>query len=134
MRKLAFVIALPLAFAACGDRSTNREIAEKAVDKFHAQYNERAFELICLQGAPEFKSDNTSLPYLQKAYDTMGRVVSSDVATGNVQNSKDEANITLVYVTTFEQGKTSETFAYRVKDRDAKLIFYEVAGPDLLKN
>ena len=133
MRRMAILIAMPLVLAACGDRSTNREIAEKAVDKFHTQYNEGALELICLQGAPEFKSDSTSLPYLQKASDTMGRVLTSTPGTGNVQNMTDEAQITLVYITTFEQGKTAETFVYRVKNREAKLIFYEVEGPDLTK-
>jgi hypothetical protein len=132
--KLTIMIALALVLAACGDRSSNREIAEKAVDKFHSQYNEGALELICLQGGPEFKLDQTSLPYLRKASETMGRVLESQGATASVQNMKDEAHITLVYLTQFEQGKTAETFVYRVKDREAKLIFYEVNGPDLTKN
>jgi hypothetical protein len=134
MRSLIPVVALALAAAACGDRRSNREIAEVAVEKFRVLYNEGSFELIAMQSSEEFKNDKTSIPYLQKAHEIMGRALDSAQATGSVNNFADEAQITLVYVTDFEQGKTAETFVYRVKNREAKLVFYEVKGPDLTKD
>ena len=135
MRRPVIIAAMLVIFAACGDRSSNLELAAKAVDKFHAQYNERSFELICLEAAPEFKQNQqAALSYLEKVHETMGRALQSTQGTSSVQNMGDEAAITLVNITVFEQGKTAETFVYRVKNREPKLTFYEAKGPGLTKD
>ena len=45
-----------------------------------------------------------------------------------------EAKINLVYMTDFVKGQAAETFVFRVKDKRASLIHYEVGFQDLSDN
>ena len=115
--------------------TTNRDIAEKAVETFHAQYNSELFETIELAAAPEFKGvGGSGKAYLQKVHDLLGRVTSSAQGTGSVQNQAGEALINLMYMTEFANSQAPETFVFRVKDKRARLIFYEVGFHDLSNN
>ena len=115
--------------------TTNRDIAESAVEKFHSQYNSELFESIQLSAAPEFKgSGETGKDYLEKVHETLGRVKSSQQATGSVQNMGDEAQINLAYMTDFANGQALESFVFRVKDKRASLIFYQVSAEGLTDN
>jgi hypothetical protein len=112
--------------------TTNRDIAEKAVETFHAQYNSELFETIELTAAPEFKGvGGSGKAYLEKVHEALGRVTSSSQATGSVQNQAGEAVINLMYITEFTNSQAPETFVFRVKEKRARLIFYEVGFPDL---
>ena len=122
---------LVCSLASCST-TTNRDIAEKAVETFHAQYNSGFFESIQRAAAPEFKGGgDVGKAYLEKVNEILGRVKSSNQATGSVQNMAAEAQINLMYMTEFENGPAPETFVFRVKDKRARLIFYEVGFKDL---
>jgi hypothetical protein len=114
-------------FTACSS-TTNRDVAESAVDKFHSQLNSRLYDSILLSAAPEFKAGgDTTKEYLEKVHDLLGKVKSTNQVTGSVQNMDKEAQINLVYMTEFAKGQAAETFVFRVKDKHASLILYEVA-------
>jgi hypothetical protein len=112
--------------------TTNRDLAESAVETFHSQFNSQLYDSIELAAADEFKKDGRA--YLKKAHDLLGKVTSTNQVTGSVQNMADEAQISLVYLTDFANEQAPETFVYRVKDRRARLVFYEVAAKGLTKN
>ena len=108
--------------------TTNRDIAERAVEKFHAQFNAESYESIQLSAAQEFKAGGTTgKAYVEKAREILGTVISTTQVAGTVQNLADETQINFVYMTTFANGKAPETFIFRVRDRRASLMFYEVA-------
>jgi len=114
-------------FSSCST-TTNRDIAESAVVKFHSQLNSELYDSILLSAAPEFKAGGeTGKDYLEKVHDLLGRVTATNQVTGSVQNMESEAQINLVYMTDFAEGQAAETFVFRVKDKRASLILYEVA-------
>ena len=129
-RKPILLIGLGIllsSFVSCST-TTNRDIAERAVEKFHTQFNAESYESIQLSAAQEFKSGGTTgKANVEKAREILGTVISTTQVTGTVQNLADETQINLVYMTTFKNGKAPETFIFRVRDRHASLMFYEVA-------
>ena len=138
-RRMKSVLLIALGVLGCSLAScstvTNRDIAEKAVETFHTQFNSELFETIELGAAPEFKGlAGSGKGYLAKAHDLMGKVHSSRQAVGTVQNMAGEAQISLTYLTEFANSSASETFVFRVKDKKAKLVFYEVGEKELMNN
>ena len=138
-RRMKFVLLIAFGVLGCSLAScstvTNRDIAEKAVETFHTQFNSELFETIELTAAPEFKNiGGSGKRYLEKVHEIMGRVTSSRQAIGSVQNMAGEAQINLTYLTEFANSAASETFVFRVKDKRAKLVFYEVGEKDLMNN
>ena len=134
--RMKVVLSTAVGMLACSllscSTTTNRDIAEKAVETFHAQYNSQLFETIELSAAAEFKGvGGSGKAYLEKVHEALGRVTSSSQATGSVQNQAGEAVINLMYITEFANSQAPETFVFRVKDKRARLIFYEVGFPDL---
>jgi hypothetical protein len=128
---LSIAIGILLGSLASCSTTTNRDIAEKAVETFHAQFNSELFETIELSAAPEFKGvGGSGKAYLQKVHEMLGRVTSSKQATGSVQNMAGEAQINLVYMSDFANSQAAETFVFRVKDKRARLVFYEVGFRD----
>ena len=138
MRCMKFVLCIAgvvvCSLVSCST-TTNRDIAEKAVETFHAQYNSKLFESIELSAAPEFKGvGGSGKAYLEKVHEALGRVTSSLQGTGSVQNMAGEAQINLMYMTEFANAQAAETFVFRVKDKRARLIFYQVGFKDLSDN
>ena len=135
--KIVFSIAIGLlvcSLLSCST-TTNRDIAEKAVETFHAQFNSELFETIELSAAPEFKGlQGSGKGYLVKVHEMLGRVTSSRQGTGSVQNQAGEAQINLMYLTEFTNAQAPETFVFRVKDKRASLVFYQVGLRDLTDN
>ena len=137
--RMKVVLSTAVGMLACSllscSTTTNRDIAEKAVETFHAQYNSQLFETIELSAAPEFKGvGGSGKTYLQKVHEILGKVTSSAQGTGSVQNQAGEAVINLMYITEFANSQAPETFVFRVKDKRARLIFYEVGFHDLTNN
>jgi hypothetical protein len=128
-------IVVVLALTAGCSSETNRDIAAAAVDKFHSQLNDELYQLIYLQADKEFKGNEAAqTAYLKLVRDTMGKTKEATPGTSSVHNFQDEAQITLAYVTDFEQGRGLETFVFRVKDKQAKLMHYECGGPGLSRD
>ena len=126
---MALALGLLLAsFWSCST-TTNRDIAEAAVTKFHSQLNSGLYDSIMLTASPEFKAGGDTLKeYLERVRDQLGKVTDTKQVTGSVQNMDTEAQINLVYLTEFSKGgEAPETFVFRVKDKKATLILYEVA-------
>jgi hypothetical protein len=131
IRRFAIGLSILLAtFTACSSE-TNRDIAESAVVKFHSQLNSKLYDSILVSAAPEFKAGDSGKEYLEKVVDLLGKVKSTNQVTGSVQNMGTEAQINLVYMTEFTEGQASETFVFRVKDKRASLIHYQVDFQDL---
>ena len=134
-RALAILPTLVLISVTSCSTTTNRDLAESAVVKFHAQYNEEVYDAIQLSAADEYKGAAAfENAYLKKVHDTLGKVTKSNQVTGSVQNYGDHAVITLVYLTDFSPNRATETFVWRVKDKRASLMSYEAGFPGLSKN
>lgn len=124
----AFALLLTVGCSA----ETNRDVAAGAVEKFHSQLNDELYQLIYLQADKEFKGNEAAqTAYLKLVRDTMGKVTEATPGASSAHNLQDEAQITLAYATEFEQGRALETFVFRVKDKQARLMHYECGGPGL---
>lgn len=128
MKYWPLALALLLTFGCAAE--TNRDVAAVAVEKFHSQLNDELYQLIYLQADNEFKGNEAAqTAYLKMVRETMGKVRTATAGATSAHNLKDEAQITMAYATDFEQGRALETFVFRVKDRQARLMHYECGGP-----
>jgi len=106
----------------------NADVATEAVVKFHHNLDQGLYQSILLEGDPEFKGNAFNATYLQKAHEVAGKVKNSVGGRVGSQAMGDEAQITMLYKTEFENYTASETFVFGVKDGKARLKFYEVKG------
>jgi len=106
----------------------NADLASEAVVKFHHNLDQGLYQTILLDGDPEYRGNSFNATYLQKAHDVAGKVKDSIGARVASQGFGDEAQITMLYKTEFENYRASETFVFGVKDGKARLKFYEVKG------
>ena len=65
---------------------------------------------------------------LKKAHEVGGKIKDSVGGRVSSQAIADEAQVTMLYKTEFENYRASETFVFGVKDGKARLVFYEVKG------
>lgn len=130
-REILFTIFIVSSFGAVAcSNTTNRDLAEAAVTEFHKQLDAAQYDRMIREGDKEFQGNEADTKdFLKEVHDVLGKVKSTNQAAGSVQNMSDEAVITLTYSTAFQNGGASETFVYRVKDRKAKLIFYDAKAP-----
>ena len=106
----------------------NADVASEAVVKFHHNLDQGLYQSILLEGDPEYKANTFNATYLQKAHEVAGKVKNSIGARVGSQSYGDEAQITMLYKTEFENYRAAETFVFGVKDGKARLKFYEVKG------
>jgi|SRR5215469_4541685 len=126
--KVALVgLLLYMAVSGCSTHG-NADVASDAVVKFHHNLDQGLYQSILLDGDPEYKSNTYNATYLQKAHEIAGKVKNSIGARVGSQSYGDEAQITMLYKTEFENYRAAETFVFGVKGGKARLKFYEVKG------
>jgi hypothetical protein len=112
--------------------TTNRDVADAAVTKFHANLDREQYDLIFMEAASEFKGNREdTVSFLKEVREILGKVVAAQGAASSVHNIGGEAQVTLSYLTQFQNGQGAETFIYRVKDQKASLVFYDVKAPGI---
>jgi hypothetical protein len=130
MRNAGLLVTLcfvGLALPGCSTRG-NADVASEAVVKFHHNLDQALYQSIMLEGDTEFKSNSWNLEYLRKAHENGGNVKNSVGGRVSSQSTGDEAQITMLYKTEFENCTAAETFVWGVKEGKARLKFYEVRG------
>jgi len=124
---LTLVLVALAATASClGVPHNNQDSATEAVVAFHGKLDQQLYQSIVVGSDKEFRARSDAESYLKKVREFAGKVTKSVKVTSSVQNMGDEAQVTLAYMTQFEQAQGTESFVFRVKDRRAKLMFYEV--------
>ena len=109
--------------------------AEPAVEKFHAQFNDKAFTTIYNESGDQMKGAATEkqlTDLLDAVYRKLGTYKSSKVVNWHVNSGPMTSIVTLVYETEFSGGKGTEQFVISVKGDTSKLEGYNINSADLI--
>ncbi|MBX2813999.1 MAG: DUF4019 domain-containing protein [Myxococcales bacterium] len=109
--------------------------AEKAVTKFHAQFNKEQFATMYAETHEEFKkasSEEDIIELFQAVHSKLGPVVSTEQKVRHVTNINFVRYVKFNYETTFKEGTGTETFRFIIEDTKAKLLGYNINSRDML--
>lgn len=124
-------------FAMWGNATAQRDIAEKATERFHLQLDLGQFDSIYQQADPQFRTAG-----LQKDANALWRMVqrrfgslqSDTLINWNVNYTTTNGTVVrLVYRTTFAKDNATETFTWRIRDGKPALLSYNINSPALLR-
>lgn len=131
--KLAFGTVIITICSTCAVNNS-RQIAGKAVDNFHRQFNESLYTEIYRDADASFRSsgtENDCVGFLSRNKDKLGRVLSSAEIKWQMNFKRlDGVELVTTYNTSFEHGTATETFAWYVNGDSAYLISYNINIPD----
>lgn len=128
---LTVLVALQLS---CGVKK-GKEIAERAVQKFHNQLNAGQFQQIYAESDEAFKKGTTEEQAVQ-LFDAvrrkLGTVQQAKLAGWHVNATTGGTVVTLGYEVDFSEGKGTEQFVYHVSGDKVMLFNYNVNSPLLV--
>jgi hypothetical protein len=133
----SFVVLLAALLAVglgCSAITAGTESSEKAVGRFHQQYNDGKFDEIYDDGSKEFK-DSVQIAnwagMLRHVSGRLGKVKSKSQTAWNVKTAAIGVVVELNYDTEFENGSGKEKFNFVIVNDEAKLLGYEVESEKL---
>lgn len=109
--------------------------AEPAVEKFHAQFNEKQFSEIYNDSGSMMKDSTTEkelVEFLSAIHRKLGAYNSSTATNWHDNSGPLTSLVTLTYDTDFSDGKGSEQFLISVKGDMVKLEGYNINSTDLI--
>jgi len=135
MKKMLIVAAACVAVMGCGNMTKGKSAAESEVQVFHERFNEEEFAAIVDAAHPNMlkgSSGSETADFLSVVRSKLGKVTGSKTANWNVRTFNAITTVVLVKNTTFEQGKGTETFTFRIKGGKASLLDYNINSRDLI--
>ena len=111
------------------------EAGEKAVNKFHEQFNNNEIDEIYNDADQQFKESDSKesiIGFLEKVRKRLGKVKDTKRTGWNVNKNLKGTFATVNFETEFENGKGTETFIFLLADEDTKLLNYNVNSKALL--
>ena len=112
-----------------------KELAEPAVEKFHAQYNEGKYTEIRDQADDEFKkivTEEQLVELLSAVQRKLGKVKSATNSGLHVNTTTSGTFATVTYNVEFAEGKGTEQFVFHIMDDKALLYNFNVNSPLLI--
>lgn len=119
----------------CSSLMKGKELAEPAVEKFHAQFNEEKYSEIYNQADDEFKKSVTEqqlTELLMAVRRKLGTVKNASAAGWKVNTTTNGTFANVTYEVEFSEGKGTEQFVFRINDDKALLYNYNVNSPLLI--
>ena len=132
---LSFIFIFAL--AGCSDLTSAQPAAESAVVDFHNSYNAKQYKSIFDAAHDDFKkaTDFDSFSeFMEAVHSKLGNMVSSENQTWNAKSFNFTTTMVLQQKTAFEKGEGIETFTYRIEDKKAVLLGYNINSRDLIVN
>jgi hypothetical protein len=114
-------------------RTTRR--AENQVSGFHQSLDAGDFDLLYDGGSDDLKKAATKKDFvaiLEAGHRKLGKVSSATKTSWSVKYNTGESFVTLIYDTTFEQGKGVEKFIYHLADNKPLLAGYYIDSNELI--
>jgi hypothetical protein len=127
-------VAVALAVSACS-ASSDIEIAERAVEKFHERLNAHQFESIYDEAAEEFQKTDSKeqiVTFLRVVNTKLGTIRNARRVNLEVRTGLPDNTIVLGYETEFKEEIARENFVYKVKGANAQLLTYNVQARALV--
>jgi hypothetical protein len=112
-----------------------KEQAERAVEKFHQQFNASQYQEIYQQGDAKFKEAVTEAEFVQllEAIRRKLGTIGNATQTGWRVNTTTMGTVAMVgYDVQFSEGKGAEQFSFLISGEEAKLLRYDVNSPLLI--
>ncbi len=131
---LSLFIAL-IPFASACSMGEHKKVAERAVERFHAQLNAEQYHDIYTQAAEEFRngsSDEDLTKLLSAIHRKLGNVTASNQVGWRVNYTPAGTIVAVGCNTEFTEGKATEDFSWRVSGNNAVLVGYNVNSPTLI--
>lgn len=137
-RPFSLFIVTTLAFAAftvsCSF-TKGKAHAERAVEKFHRQFNAAQYNEIYRQGDVKFKEAVTEDEFtevLEAVHRKLGAVEKTTLTGWRVNATPMGTIATVGYDTQFVEGKGTEQFSFLISGEQASLLRYDVNSPLLI--
>ncbi len=135
LRTLLALVAVA-ALSACGI-GKNKEIAGKAVEKFHQQFNDSKFAEIYASLSPDFKktiSEEDLTKMLQMLHTKLGVYKSGTQSGWNMSTATGTGTtVDFTYNSEFEHAKAEEKFTYVMVDEVASLQGFNFKSDALIE-
>ena len=115
--------------------SADISLAEKQIPHFHELLDAGQFREIYASSSQEMKesgSENDFVALLEAVHRKLGTSKSSEEANWNINVHTSGTFVTLVYSTTYAEGKASERFTYRITGKQALLAGYHISSNALI--
>ncbi len=128
LRRVCTVLTVAT-LTACGGSERDKESAARAMDQFHARYNESEYGKIYDTAGPEFQEKNVRGDFLQRlaeVHHKLGDYRTCDRRSWETNLFGADTRVTLHYRTTFTAGEADEEFIYTVAGARATLRVYRI--------
>ncbi len=138
LNKVVFylVIALTtLLLGGCGNMMKATQVAKSQVVTFHQQFNAQNLNaIVAAADADMFQTTSKTdvIKLLAVVHKKLGKVTASQNERWNISSFNAVTTVELLQNTTFEQGKGTETFTFRIKGGKAYLAGYYINSQDLI--
>ena len=119
----------------CTSMMKGKQLAEPAVEKFHAQFNEEKYNEIYTQADEGFRNSATEqdlINLLSAMHRKLGTVTKTNSNGWHVNTTTAGTFATVTYETEFTEGKGTEQFVLRITDDKALLFNYHINSNELI--
>lgn len=127
-----FLLGAGLALSAACGVLESRDVAEKAVDRFHELFNAGSYSVIHSEADPLFHRSTTvpSFAELMLAVKRdLGAFRQSRRTSFRSDTGADGTVATLTYESDLTHGRAREEFQYAIRAGKAYLVSYEISSP-----
>ena len=136
LRVMLVAIVALVGLAGCSN-SEDMKKAEAAVEHFHQQLNDAAFDALYAEADDGLKaqaSQEKLVKLLSAVHRKLGNFQSANSTGWKVFTSTGGTTVTLGYNSTYEHGEANETFSYHVTGGKALLSGYNVSSAEMMEN
>jgi PBP1b-binding outer membrane lipoprotein LpoB len=137
MRKEVYLVMILAALLAvgCGNMTKGKSAAQSQVTVFYQRFNDQDLEAIVAAAHPDLlkKSPKSEvINFLSVVRRKLGKVTNSENVNWNVRTFNLVTTVVIVQNTTFETGKGTETFTFRIRKETASLLGYNINSQYLI--
>ena len=128
------LIFAPLAVASCSS-TDDLATADREVEKFHQAYDAGRFGEIYDNATDDFRKEAPKqdfVTFMEKVQRKLGRTTATKRVNFNLNYGSGGTRATVIYETSFVNGKGAEKFNYLVSGKKARLVGYRLDSKDLL--
>lgn len=131
---LACALSLLVPLSACSE-SEEMKIVERAVENFHAHFNQEQYQDIYREAGEELQKSSAEqnfAPMLSNAHGKLGAVKDAKQVGWYVNDANGRKIIVATYETNYERGKGAEQFTWGMSGDAVKLLNYDLSSPTLV--
>lgn len=134
MKRTLLAVLACFAVTGCGDKPKHQAAAESQAAIFHQQFNDEDLAAIVTTAHPEMVEESSESEITQFLGDKrakLGKVTGSKTVNYGIRTMNAVTKVVLVRETTFENGKGTEKFTFRIQNDKALLRGYRITEVDL---